>query len=280
MNSTLWILEEDAYDDNHQKLIDDLNDRGQKFQCVKYTMGGLSGLNPFMDYDGPVVYRGSIQGARAFEREYYNLEPGVLCDWDKYACSYYYPKFKQYLLNKPNVMLPYGALLEPEQMELLYSALGEDRTVFIRPDSGFKTFTGKPVYKENYERDIEGFGFYKIDHDAMVLVSKPVNIMFEERLVIHNKKVVTGSRYRQLDKHSEAPILHPDSVPFAEQVLRDIDWEPEPLWILDLAHTKTGIKVLEIGAFTVAGLYQCDVHKIVDAVNQAASDMWKDLKEV
>lgn len=273
-----WILEEDAYDDGHEKLIQELRDRNQFFQVIKYSYEKISGLSPRLDAHAPVVYRGSIQGARCFQRTYGILVPGPLCEWEKYNCSYYYPKLKNHLLNKPNIMLPYGSLLENK--EFLYETLGEDRAIFIRPDSGFKTFTGKLVYKENFEKDVEICGFYNVTHNAMVLVSKPHNILFEERLIVHKGKVVTGSRYRQNGQHNENSTLQQNSIDYAEFVMKDIGWEPERLWIMDLAHTKTETKVLEIGAFSVAGLYQCNIPKIVEAVNIVATEMYADIHDI
>jgi hypothetical protein len=276
MSNVGWIIEDDLFDSSNDRLVDELQKRGQSYQLVKYTMAGFNGFAPRFNYKGPTVYRGSIQGCRAVQREL-NITPGPLCNWDVYDCSYYYPRLKGHLLNKPNIMLPYGALLEPDQMEFIFTALGEDRTVFIRPDSGFKTFTGRAVFKEDYANSVEQMGFGGIEPEKMVLISKPVNIVREERLVIHKGKFVTGSQYRKFDKVCEDPYISSQSIAYAEYVAKDIDWQPEPLWIMDLAHTKSGeTKVLEIGAFSIAGLYNCDIAKVVDAVNVATMEYFED----
>ena len=46
-------------------------------------------------------------------------------------------------------MLPYGEL--KRKKDYLFKLFGDNDFIFVRPDSGFKTFTGDVVNYNNYE---------------------------------------------------------------------------------------------------------------------------------
>jgi hypothetical protein len=105
--------------------------------------------------------------------------------------------------------------------------------------------------------------------DLIVLSSdKRSRLNREWRLVCSKGTVITGSRYKtagMVDYRRELP----DNVKeFAENVIAT-EWQPDPIYVLDICSDHDGkLYLLEIGAFSVAGLYHCDFDLIVKAVEQ------------
>jgi len=108
-------------------------------------------------------------------------------------------------------------------------------------------------------------------------VSSPKNIHREWRLICSGTEVITGSRYKThglVDFNSEVPE---EIISYAEYILKKTSWRPDPVFVMDMCLTKeSAIRILEIGAFSVAGLYRCDLGRIVERVSQIASREWSE----
>src|SRR5690606_3444445 len=118
--------------------------------------------------------------------------PGVYCNLQQLQCTSYYPKFGELLLNSQYIMLPFGEL--NRQKEFLFQCLGEEK-IFIRPNSGFKIFTGKVVTRDSWDEDLRLFGFYSVEADKLVIASKSQDIFGEWRFVVVDNQIVSGSKY-------------------------------------------------------------------------------------
>lgn len=44
-------------------------------------------------------------------------------------------------------------------------------------------------------------------------------------------------------------------------------YRPTPVFVIDVAETDDGFKIVEYGTFNSAGLYACDVAAVIDAIN-------------
>ena len=49
-------------------------------------------------------------------------------------------------------------------------------------------------------------------------------------------------------------------------------WQPDRVYMCDVAWTDRGPRIVELNAFACAGLYDCDVTAVVEAVNRVALD--------
>lgn len=193
-----------------------------------------------------------------------NLNPGVYCNLNNFKCTVYYPYFNKNLLNYPYCIIPYGDLVNHK--DEIFKWFGNNNSVFIRPNSGFKDFTGQVFNYETFEKDIKLCDSVEPNSDCLCLVSEPKNIISEYRLVIVRRKIVGYSRYRLNRRHDESPDCPENILNYAEQTLNSVDFEPDLCYTMDICETTSEIKVLELNSFSCSGFYQCNFETIIPAV--------------
>lgn len=210
-----------------------------------------------------VVFMGSLQFARdVFEQS--SWYPGSLLDESFFRYRRYSQHILPYLLNFPYSITTYKAFRESH--DHWFNCYGNSDCIFVRPDSGFKIFTGQVLYKERKDRLDE---WEQIPDDSLIIVSEPRNIIAEYRAVIVQGKVISTSMYKAGSKHDEACIDSYDMglVDFAEKVAQDI---PHEVYVMDIAEVTEGFKVIELNSFSCSGMYQCDMMKVIPAVSEWA----------
>jgi hypothetical protein len=281
-----WFIECAPFDDtinndasNIQKMILAVRELDCELHLEKYIPFGGSEYNFFQD-EGPVVFYGSLNAAKDMLDRRLNWKPLVWCDWDALRCSSYYAHWGKYILSPNYTILPFGDL--PRMKDFLFATFGNSlfesyqrytidgkRVVFIRPDENNKIFTGCCVSENNFERWYEMAGIYEPKPHTLALVSKPIKILTETRCVIADRKAITGSQYsveRQLDIGPSVP----GALEFAEKVANSTEWQPHPIYVMDIAQTELGFHLLEIGTINCAGFYKCEIRPIVEAMTRIA----------
>jgi hypothetical protein len=165
----------------------------------------------------------------------------------------------------------------------LYRLFGVDNCLFIRPDSGFKTFTGRVVSYEEFDTDYEWMTEFS-DRDALAVISSPKPIGAEFRFVICKNAIVTGCYYKVNSELRPEPfskfnwkkqvvdLLFHNAWKFAEEVAK-VDWEPEPIYVMDVCSTNNECKILELNSFSCSGLYWCDLKKVVKVASELAVEI-------
>ncbi len=145
----------------------------------------------------------------------------------------------------------------------------QDDLFFIRPCLDDKQFTGQIMDWEEFaewqKKVIDLRETYTtLDYDTEVLVSEPKKIEAEYRFIVVDKKVVTGSLYKQGQTVLYQECNDPEVYEYAQSIV-DI-WVPSRGFALDLCVHAGEFYVLEMGNMNAAGLYDCDVQKIVMAL--------------
>lgn len=200
--------------------------------------------------------------------------PGAFASVDHFHCSNYYPHFKHFLLNSQHAILPFGEL--PRRRSFLFGTLGKGGLLFVRPDSPLKLFSGLTISRDAFESDYEYMGFGDVPSESLVVVSPPQRIIAEWRFVVADHQIVSGSLYSKEGVIAADPDFDSGALEFAEKVVA-VGYEPDPVWVLDICQTEDrAFHLLEIGAFSFAYLYACDMNEIVKAVSQAAWSIYKD----
>jgi len=265
-----WLLEPDVFEGEEQPIIVALEKLGFEYEAVKFGTSYEDYLKSFKDTDC-VVFHGSLQFGRLLQRESKWI-PGVYCNLPKFECTYYYPRLGRFLLNEDYVMLPFGDL--NRRKEWLFETFG-DAEFFVRPSSGFKTFTGKVVTSKEWDEDIRLLGFYDIPTEAIVIAAPYYEIVKEWRLLVVDNRVVTASLY----KSKERPAPPEEVLEYGQQVLDESDYNPDPVWVLDVCQIANGgFRVVEGGSFSCCGLYNCDPEVIVKEVSRVAKREWEDFQ--
>ena len=262
---------------NNQVLLSEIDRHGDKYTIIK-PFGELPEL------DGPVISLVPLDMCVRVLRT--KLYPGVYCNLQNLKCSAYYPHFQEYLLNNRFFFLPLANISAMKE-DIFDSWLGASyEDLFVRPDSGFKSFTGQLVSKTKLDYDIKNLANIAISGTEFCLIAPPVNILREWRFVIGRRKIIACSQYRD---HKLTPSGIPNPIrelsagapkevcDFVENVLSSVDWEPEPIYTMDIAETSTkNLKVVELNCFSAAGLYKCDISKIVSEVRVIVIDEYYD----
>lgn len=272
-----WIIEKFGGDsDVAEALKKEVEIQGHEVLYLDdyEPFGDFNGVKTF-DIEEPVIVQGSIQFIKQLQREklfYY----GEWCKWDEFRCQEYYAQLGEYIVNQDYMMMP---LIEAHrrQNELLEIFNGN---FFIRPDAGDKGFTGMVITGvqdlNSESRAVNTWKNIIRDHykETLVVVAPVRTILNEWRMVVVDKEIITGSHYKENGKLN---ILSEEHAPqevfdFAAKV-RKTKWAPAPVWIMDICRTKDGnLHLLEIGAFNCAGLYGCNLSKIVSRVSKKVID--------
>jgi len=258
---TTFYIQKFKNDGSKERLIYTIQEMGYELFVEEYIPFVENNLS-FLPIDKPVVFHGGIDCALNVRYRKLPFRPFAWFDPDVLKCSHYYSHWNPYLTQQVYGFYPLGTL--KDKKEWIYDVYGEEDRIFIRPDSNDKLFVGQVVAKDR----LEGFlNFIWVTEDmgtTLALVSRPEALLSEYRLIMHGGKVVTGSRYMDrgvLD--TEAGF--PDQVAqFAELVCKT--WTPHPIFVLDLATTENGVKVVECGSINCAGYYAADLRKIVKAM--------------
>lgn len=273
MVNVKWLIETTNIPEDCDPLIEAL----EKYD-IEYKLGRREVWlidDETLNEQSCTIFFGTLDAAK-FLRPIAKWIPGVYYNPTAYNCQYYYPALGDLLLNRNYMMLPFGEL--KRQKELLYEKFGQDRAVFIRPDRGDKTFTGKLFYKEHFDKDIERVGYGQIEPHELVVVADPINLVQEWRLICAEGEIITGSSYKK-DNLVGSEQGFPQEVQDIAEKAASL-YNPDRVWCIDVGKTKGGrYCIVEVGCFSCAGLYACDREIIVKRVSKIAWDEWREYNE-
>ena len=188
-----------------------------------------------------------------------------------YECENYYPIFGNNLLNINHTFTTYKEF--QNNREQYFEKYGTENALFIKPNSGEKTFTGMIILLDLFDKDIEFINRYsEVPDDTKIIVSEPYTIHKEYRFIVNQDKIITGSQYKDKSWHMEREIVRGEkSFTFAQSIVSTIkiDYFTDPMWCLDIAELPDGqLKVLEIGCFSCCGFYSCNTMIIARNLRQ------------
>jgi hypothetical protein len=270
-----WLFESDVFDENISRIIDEVKRQGMRADIAHYIpqQSGQS-YKDFYEPYSCVVFYGTLNFASQLVRET-NWIPGAYNNSPGFDCTSYYPHIGHYLLTEKYAMLPYGDL--QRQKVSLYQAYGQSDTIFIRPNSGGKVFTGQTVSYEHFDKDVSRLGFYDVAPSELVVVSPPRNVVDEWRFIVVDKKVIAGSQYRKDNTKNVSPEVSPQARALADEVAAG-PYQPARAWSLDICRTiHDNFYLLEIGCVSCAGWYACDPEPIIREISRVAGEEWESL---
>jgi len=154
-------------------------------------------------------------------------------------------------------------------------------TFFIRPEEDTKAFAGTVfnqaefnVWKiqvslsDSYEE--EGLVFdkpadrRKIFGSTPVIMNRVINIHKEYRFWIVNGEIATFSQYKNGCKVEYLGAAPPEIVEFVEFRVRQ--WQPHDAFVIDVAETDDGHKIVEINTINSCGFYAANLENLVYAL--------------
>lgn len=171
-----------------------------------------------------------------------------------------YPFYEpSYLLNDDYIIVPFHTV--KKDLRRFQDMFGGD--FFIRSNSGMKIVPGQVVRYTESSFDLETIEkLSSAMPETLCVLASVKNIINEYRLVM-TTQFETGSRYSWNDTHHTT--VPADIVDFANR----LTWHPEVVYILDIAETLDGPKIIEVNSASSSGLYGSDIVKYINAVEKS-----------
>lgn len=264
----IWIVEAGTFGRNSERLRAAVTHQGMECYVVgQNTLADslelLRGGRPLTDEDC-VICLSSFPMAH-FVREERAWIPGSWCAFANLACSTYYAYFGRYLLNMHYTILPGVEAIR--QQDFLFDVFGQCGELFVRPNTVEKLFTGRCISAEEF---VSALAPTRYDPAEMVVVAAKQPILREWRLVASENRVIAASQYLVNGELSIAPGCPDEVLAFAKEMLQEVSWRPDPIFMMDICEAQGRLFLLELNSFSCSGLYECDLDAIVTAASQLA----------
>ena len=265
-----WLLEEDMFwDGNPDVLTPAIRELGMEVKHVKYVPFDTKPYEDFYDSSDCVVSYGSLNFITKLMREK-PWVPGAWCNMKNMCCSTYYAHYWHHLLNHRHEFYPWKTFIRQ-------CSLMENRDVHIRPDSGNKEFTGRVVSLSDAEEQVGKVSYGTVEPTTMVVVSPVRVIDAEYRFFIGGREVVSGCQYNRNGHHEEADGF-PDGAYEKAKGIASEEWQPDTMYVADIAYSEGSFWLLEINSFSSAGFYACDARAIIEKASELAMSEWQDVQ--
>lgn len=141
--------------------------------------------------------------------------------------------------------------------------------VFARPSEDTKYFAGQVFERENFAFWLEQLKTINdpetLSPETSIIISNVVEIDCEFRLFVIDNEIVTGSLYKTKNQVIYSPILDKEALVFARKML-DV-WQPDRAFVIDIALTPNGPKIIEVNNINSSGFYASDIGKIVESID-------------
>lgn len=272
-----WIIEPNVFQENEEKLRSIIKKNDMECLCIDFDHYIAHGADNLPRNDSCVVYYGSLGLMQRLRRERV-WTPGFYGTLENLKCSTYFNYFGKWLFNKDYIMMPLMELVRDRVR--VCDILNTDH-LFVRPDSGFKQFTGFTIHRDSISLDAFGLGYYYEDPTILVVVAPAMSIQREWRIVICEDRVVTGSRYKSLfetDESQSNTFDHQMAMGFAQSIAKEVTWRPDSMYVMDICKDDFGgYYLLELNSFSCSGLYKCDLEKVVEVASEQAVKEWKEM---
>lgn len=265
---TNWIFEATPFKENIERMRKAISKQGHTIHGVEYGCFAREQDLPIISTDECVVFYGSLNLATQVAKK--NYTPGLWCNLQNLRCSGYYPYYSKYLLNTPYCMFPFGDYesLKPH----LFKMFGVECNIFLRPDSGYKIFTGGLIDQD--ESMAHFLANSVVFNNEIIVASEPAKITREWRLVVCDKKIVASSQYQRNGLFDTEEGCPQDVLEFATKAIDS--WQPEMCFVIDVAESND-LFILELNSFSCSGLYECNLDDVVYYASLAAKKEYEDI---
>jgi hypothetical protein len=149
---------------------------------------------------------------------------------------------------------------------------GRDDEVFVRPKGCHKLFTGRCVYRDDFASALAPTRY---DPATLVVVAAPREIDREWRLVVAGGRVVAASQYAERGGKSVAPGCPEPVRAYAEGMLAEVPWRPDPIFMLNVCEAGGRVWLVELNGFSTSWLSQCDLAAAVGQASELAAAAWE-----
>lgn len=264
-----WLLDDYMIQTSYHgdiRLV--LASMGFEYHVEKYVpFSESSATIPYKNDECVVIY-GSISFVRQ-QMKNHRFTPGGYLPEKSMESLGYMP-----FMEKPELMANYNHVFTTfkdliNRKEFFYDIFNTNK-IFIRPNSGFKTFTGLPIHSDEFDFEIRSLQQLKqVADDVLILVSNCKKIAEEYRFFIVNREVITGSQYKLNDELNVKTGYSQEAYDVAVQMAKN-SWQPDIAYACDVGIVNGEPKIIELNSFSSSGFYACDIPIIISAIDQVA----------
>lgn len=264
-----WLIEAGVYGAEVSPLLAEIRRQGMVADVVPHQAlkkgVDLAVAGRLLAEGDCVIGYGTFPFARQIQL-HRRCVPGAWCNPEKLDCTAYFAHFGKFLLNQNYAIMPGVEAIR--QQGWLFEVFSKDDMVFARPTGCHKLFTGRCIAREDFAGALAPTRY---DPSTLVVIATPKEIEKEWRLVVSEGRVVAGSQYAEKGVKSVAAGC-PDRVrAFAEAMLAEVRWQPDPLFMLDVCECEGRLWLVELNGFSCSWLYECDVAAVVSEASRLAS---------
>lgn len=252
-----WVIQDNLFsEDGYVRLIDALDRLKQDYDIVK-VIPFAHELTPDIDYpaDQKVLVMGSDSLINVAKKK--GWFPGAFTN-NRFDHRVWVSAHGDEMLNAEAEVILFGDVVPPKSGE----------SFFIRPAIDFKIFAGEVITPEKFlswqEKAIAygETGYSTLSADTEVVVSPVKRILQEYRFFVVNNHIVTGSSYKIGDKVVASGDVDRDVESYVHGCIQT--WQPDYAYVIDIARTPDGFKIIEYNCINASGFYACDCQQIVD----------------
>lgn len=265
MPAVTWVLESDVFPESHPPIRDAILRAGHTI--VDWSDSWVTDGPPARLSSGPTVFHGSL-GNAAHVDAHFGWTPGAFCDTDRFRCSYWYDHKRQWLIHDRYTFTTVADLVD--NAPAVAESVGSAGTIFVRPDSALKPFSGRVVNVFDLTPKDLDHGFYYDDLQLPIVVAPVREICREWRFVIVNGIVVAGWGYDPAARAAAAIGLNNSVTQFAASIAAET-FAPCNVYVLDVCDCDGHLRLVEFNPFGGADLYACDPDAIIESVSCLAA---------
>ncbi len=251
-----WVVQNNLYEERGYDTLAETIERFELPHTFVKVVPFSHELIPAVTVPGPKIIMGSITLARLATEA--GWQPGSYIN-DRFDYRCWRDRLDGYLLNPDMCVCRFGDVA-PEHDHF-----------FIRPVLDDKSFAGTVMGRDEFtdwqRRVLELHETYTtLDADTVVCHGAPQQIYWEGRFWVVDGTVVTQSQYKTGRRVTYQQDVVPAALSFAQEMVEL--WQPAKAFVIDVADTPDGYKVIELGCLNSAGFYASDVQRLVLALQE------------
>ncbi len=139
--------------------------------------------------------------------------------------------------------------------------------MFIRPIEDSKVFAGHVMSKEKFDtwkKQVcvlkDDFGD-NLNNNTLVQVTPLKKIYSEHRFWIVKGKIITASTYKTGRRVAYSEVIDDRYYNYTQERINE--WQPHEAFVIDIADTEDGLKVVEINTINSCGFYKANLENLV-----------------
>lgn len=257
---TIFLLHDVLFDDiEHAK--DTLDNLGYEYKTIEKSNlldDNVSKLFSSIEKDEVIPFL-SIRNARLLQSFGVNCNTMNFYNSEKYKQSKYMKYFGKYMLNDNCVFLPFCEVKRRDKTFFENLHYGSD--IFIRPESGAKTFTGQVLKIDDWENELDLFlKTYNPDDNDLVAISNAKTFCLPEFRFWISDKIITYSSY----SFQEYDFTKPDQnmIDFVNDYVIPLN-KMDDIIVVDIVGNEDGFySIVEVNCVTTSGTYSCDLKNL------------------